>query len=169
MTEPAFDPLRALRTLVEHGVRFVLIGGYAAALRGSPMLTGGLDVCYARDDANLEALAAALRELRATLRGPPEGAPFRLDAAALKAGDHFTFSTSAGALDCLGMPSGTDGFRDLDASATDEDLDGMTVRVATLEDLIRMKRAAGRPQDLIAVEWLSAIRDELDRDRGSPG
>jgi hypothetical protein len=162
MTEPAFDPLAALRVLVEHGVRFVLIGGYAAALRGSPMLTGDLDVCYARDDVNLDALAAALRELRATLRGAPEGVPFRLDAAALKAGDHFTFSTSAGPLDILGTPSGTDGFADLNASATDEDLDGLMVCVASLEDLIRMKRAAGRPQDLIAVEWLSAIRDELD-------
>jgi len=162
MTEPAFDPLRALRALSEHGVRFVLIGGYAAALRGSPMLTGDLDVCHARDDANLDALAAALRELRATLRGAPEGVPFRLDAATLKAGDHFTFSTICGPLDILGTPSGTDGFADLNASATDEDLDGLMVRVASLEDLIRMKRAAGRPQDLIAVEWLSAIRDELD-------
>jgi hypothetical protein len=34
--------------------------------------------------------------------------------------------------------------------------------VASLDDLIRMKRAAGRPQDRIAVEWLSALRDELD-------
>jgi len=162
MTEPAFDPLEALRALGAHGVRFVLIGGYAAALRGSPMLTGDLDVCYARDDANLGALAAALRELHATLRGAPEDVPFLLDAATLRAGDHFTFSTECGPLDIHGTPSGTDGFRDLDASATDEDLDGLTVRVASLEDLIRMKRAAGRPQDLIAVEWLWAIRDELD-------
>lgn len=162
MSEPPFDPLRALRTLAEHGVRFVLIGGYAAALRGSPMITGDLDVCYARDEENLRALAEALRDLGATLRGAPEDVPFLLDAATLKAGDRFTFSTEAGPLDCLGTPSGTSGFADLDASATEEDLDGLVVRVASLEDLIRMKRAAGRPQDLIAVEWLSAIRDELD-------
>lgn len=165
MSEQPFDPLGALRTLSEHGVRFVLIGGYAAALRGSPMITGDIDICYSRDDANLQALAAALIELGATLRGAPSDIPFRLDAATLKAADHFTFSTKAGAVDCLGTPAGTDGFADLDASATDEDLDGLTVRVASIEDLIRMKQAAGRPQDLIAVEWLSAIRDELDDTR----
>jgi hypothetical protein len=165
VSEPPFDPLGALRTLSEHGVRFVLIGGYAAALRGSPMITGDIDICYARDGANLQALAGALEELGATLRGAPPDVPFRLDAATLKAGDHFTFSTKAGSVDCLGTPAGTDGFADLDASATDEDLDVLTVRVASIDDLIRMKQAAGRPQDLIAVEWLSALRDELGNHR----
>jgi hypothetical protein len=163
VSEPRFDPIGALRTLTEHGVWFVLIGGYAAALRGSPMLTGDIDVCYARDNENLRALADALEELGATIRGVPSDVPFRLEAATLKAGDHFTFSTKAGPVDCLGTPAGTDGFADLNASATEEDLDGLTVRVASVDDLIRMKLAAGRPQDLIAVEWLSALRDELDQ------
>jgi hypothetical protein len=162
VSEPRFDPLGALRTLTEHGVRFVLIGGFAGALRGSPMITGDIDICYARDEANLQALADALEELGATLRGAPADVPFRLDAATLKAGDHFTFSTKAGPVDCLGTPAGTEGFVDLDASATEEDLDGLTVRVASIDDLIRMKLAAGRPQDLIAVEWLSALRDEVE-------
>jgi len=162
VSTPSFDPIVALRTLVSHGVRFVLIGGYAAAIRGSPVITGDVDVCYARGDENMERLAAALQQLGATLRGAPPEVLFRLDARTLKAGDHFTFSTSAGPLDCLGTPAGTDGFADLDASATDEDLDGLVVRVASVDDLIRMKRAAGRPQDKIAVEWLAALRDELE-------
>jgi hypothetical protein len=162
MSEPAFDPIAGLRALVERGVRFVLIGGYAAALRGSPMMTGDVDICYARDLENLERLAAVLESLHARLRGAPEVAPFRLDARSPAAGDHFTFATAAGPIDCLGTPAGTDGFADLDASATDEDLDGLVVRVASLDDLIRMKRAADRPQDRIAVEWLSALRDELE-------
>lgn len=167
MTEPAFDPFLALRTLLDHGVRFVLIGGYAGALRGSPIITGDVDICYARDDANLERLAEALRSLDALLRGAPPDVPFQLDALTLRAGDHFTFSTSAGALDILGTPSGTKGFPDLDANASDEVIDGITVRVAALDDLIRMKRASARPKDLIALEWLSAVRDELSGPSGS--
>src|SRR5436309_11737771 len=88
----SFDPLAVLRTLVRHEVRFVLIGGYAAAIRGSPVITGELDICHARDDDNLDRLAAALRKRGATLRGAPSDVPFRLDAASLKAGDHFTFT-----------------------------------------------------------------------------
>ncbi len=162
MSEPDFDPIAGLEALVEHGVRFVLIGGYAAALRGSPMMTGDVDICPARDRANLDRLAAALQSLRARLRGASPDVPFLLDGRTLEEGDHFTFATDAGPMDCLGTPAGTDGFLDIDASATDEDLDGLVVRVASLDDLIRMKRAADRPQDRIAVEWLSALRDELD-------
>lgn len=166
MNDEAFEPLEALRILTAHGVRFVLIGGFAAVIRGSPIITGDLDLCYARDFENLQRLAEALRELGATLRGAPPDLPFLLDAQTLKNGDHFTFSTRAGPLDCLGTPAGTDGFRDLDADATDENLDGLTVRVASLDDLIRMKRAAGRAKDRIALEWLGNLREEIEESDG---
>src|SRR5437867_5021770 len=52
VSEMAFDPLRTLEVLLRHGVRFVLIGGYAGQIRGSPIITGDLDICYARDDDN---------------------------------------------------------------------------------------------------------------------
>lgn len=168
VSDADFAPLGALEILTKHGVRFVLIGGYAASIRGSPVITGDLDICYARDPRNLERLAAALRELGARLRGRgvPEDLPFRLDAETLAMGDSFTFATVAGPLDCLGTPSGTSGFRDLDAGATDEDIDGLTVRVASLDDLIRMKEASRRPRDVQHVEWLKALRDEIERHQG---
>jgi len=162
MKEPEFDPVGLLRALKEHRVRFVLIGGFAAALRGSPLITGDLDICYARDAQNLERLATALRALDARLRGGPDQDPFQLDARTLEAGDHFTFMTRFGAFDCLGTPAGTDGFPALDRSASDETVDGTAIRVASLDDLITMKAAADRPQDRIAIEWLSALRDETE-------
>jgi hypothetical protein len=158
-----FDPLRALRVLVRHGVRFILIGGFGSRLHGSPTVTNDLDICYARAPENLEALAGALLELRARLRGVAEEVPFPLDAKTLKAGDHFTFVTDAGNLDCLGSPFGVSGFDDLERTAVTMDLDGLRVRVSSIDDLIRMKQAAGRPKDLIEVEVLGALRDEIDR------
>ena len=159
-----FDPLRAIRVLHDHGVRFVVIGGFGARLQGSPTVTNDIDVCYARDDANLEALAAALVELRAMLRGAPEDVPFVLDARTLANGDHFTFVTDAGNLDILGTPAGVPGFDELERTADRMDLDGLSVLVASIDDLIRMKRASARPKDLIEVEVLGALREEVEAD-----
>lgn len=160
MTAAAFDPLRALRVLEDHGVAFVLIGGLAARLWGSPSVTNDLDLCYERSPENLERLAAALRELEATLRGAPAGLPFLLDAKTLKQGDSFTFNTTAGAFDLLGTPSGSGGFEALKRNSRKMDMGGIEIFVADLQDLIRMKRAAGRPKDLIEVEILSALLEE---------
>src|SRR4026207_1346089 len=105
-----FDPIPPLEVLLKHRVRFVLIGGFAGRLWGSNSITDDLDICYARDDKNLEALAGALQELKARLRGSPSDVPFILDARTLKAGDHFTFVTTFGSVDCLGTPQGSGGF-----------------------------------------------------------
>jgi hypothetical protein len=167
VSEARFDPLGALGVLIRHGVRFVLIGGYAGTVRGWSLITGDLDVCYARDIENLEHLATALQEMGARLRGPgvPDDVPFVLDVVTLRDGDTFTFETDRGNLDLLGTPSGTRGFNDLDASASSVEVGDVVVRVASLEDLMRMKRAAGRTKDLLQLEHLGALRDEIERFR----
>lgn len=157
-----FDPVALLRLLQDRQVAFIVIGGVAAVAHGSPSLTRDLDICYDRSPANLEALARALQSVHATLRGAPADLPFKLDATTLRLGDHFTFSTDLGDIDCLGTPSGTSGYQDLIRAAADVDVGGFTVKIVGLEDLIRMKRAAGRPKDLIELEILGALRDELD-------
>ena len=131
-------------------------------LWGSPSVTTDLDICYARDELNLERLANALRELGARLRGVEEPVPFRLDAATLQSGDHFTFVTRAGNLDCFGLPAGSGGFEPLRRTAVEMDLGESRALVASLEDLLRMKRAAGRPKDLIELEVLGALREEIE-------
>lgn len=154
-----FDPIPILQVLKRHQVKFVLIGGLAASAYGSPMVTLDLDICYDRSDDNLDRLAEALQELEARLRGAPEDLKFVPDAHALRMGDHLTFATSLGPLDCLGTPRGTQGYEELEANASRLDLDGMEILMASLEDLIRMKRRAARPKDLEAVEILMEIRD----------
>jgi hypothetical protein len=161
-----FDPLLLMRRLGEFDVKYVLIGGLAAQALGSPIVTQDVDVCYQRTPENLEHLTAMLRSVNARLRGVGDDVPFRLDAATLEAGDHFTFVTDAGDFDILGTPAGTNGYDDLVRNADGVDLDGMTVAVAAVDDLIRMKRAAGRPKDRVEIEILGALREELEG-RGS--
>ena len=164
-----FDPLRALRTFNEHQVHYVLIGGYASTVLGAPIMTNDVDVCYERTPANMDRLAEALKELHATLRvaGVDEDLPFVLDGRTIAAGDSFTFRSDAGDLDVLGTPSGTGGFRDLDAGATTYDLgEGLLVPVVSLDDLIRMKEAASRPKDQAHLHVLAALKQRIE-ERGN--
>lgn len=163
--EVVFDPRPILGVLARHEVRFVVIGGIAASLQGSTTITNDFDICYARDKHNLERLVAALLEAGATLRGVREPVAFRLDARTLKAGLNFTFDTKYGPFDCLGAASGGFDYEQLVGNADPMDLVGTKVLVASLDDLIRMKRAAGRNKDLIEVENLSALREVRDKGR----
>jgi hypothetical protein len=160
-----FDPIPLFQILSRRRVRFVLIGGFAGRLWGSNTITNDLDICYARDRANLEALVEALQEMGATLRGAPKDVPFLLDAQTLERGDHFTFDTKFGDLDCLGIPAGSKGFQELVDGSTEMAVGSVRVQVASLHDLIRLKRAAGRPKDLVEVEILAALREEIERER----
>jgi hypothetical protein len=83
-------------------------------------------------------------------------------------GDHFTFLTDSGPLDCLGLPAGSSGYEALERAAAVKNLGGgLEVKVAALEDIMLMKKAAGRPKDLIELEILSKLREEIDaRDAG---
>jgi len=79
----------------------------------------------------------------------------------LAAGGNFTFVTTLGDLDVLAAPAGVSGYDELEADAERIDLDGVTVLVSSLDDLIRMKRSAGRAKDRIEVEILEALRNEV--------
>ena len=157
-----FQPEEVIRLLGRHQVRYVLIGGLAAITRGASLVTVDVDVCCARDPENLERLASAMREVNADLRGAEPSLPFKLDAKTLARGNSFTLSTDLGPIDLLGTPAGTSGYEDLARTADAFELFGHQVLVAHIDDLIRMKRAAGRPKDLLAVEELGALRDEID-------
>ncbi len=160
--EGDFRPEYVVRLLGRHRVEYVLIGGLAAVTHGAPLVTQDVDLCHARGRDNLDRLAAALQEVHAQLRGAEPGVRFVLDARAPDKGDAFTFTTETGSIDILATPAGTEGYEDLVRTADVFELFGYSVRVAAIDDLIRMKLAAGRRKDLLAVEELGALRDELD-------
>jgi hypothetical protein len=157
-----FQPKSLLRSLLAHSVDFVVIGGLAGMARGSSYPSYDLDLAYARDRDNLERLAATLRELDATLRGAPAGLPFQLDAKTLAEGANFTFDTRFGPLDILGDPTGAPPYERLREGAGEKLLiDGERVAVASLDHLIAMKEAAGRPKDTLMATEYRVLSDEL--------
>jgi len=149
--------------LLDANVEFVLIGGLAAQVHGSPSLTRDVDVCFNLDRDNLDRLAQALDVLAAIRRDLPEAVHAPIDARALRAGDVFTLRTRYGDLDLLAHPDPGLDFATLSERSITAELLGVRVRVAGLEDLMAMKRAAGRPKDRIELEILGALREELDR------
>ncbi len=158
-----FDPARTIATLVGHEVDFVLIGGLAGALHGSPAATNDADICPARTPENLSRLAAALVELDARIRteSEPDGLEFDRAPEFLALVELLNTTTVAGDLDISFVPIGTGGYDDLFERAIAFDIGAVRVRVASLDDIIHSKRTAGRPKDLATLPLLEALRDEL--------
>ncbi|HUB99776.1 MAG TPA: hypothetical protein VMS11_08130 [Solirubrobacterales bacterium] len=138
---------------------FVLIGGMAGIARGSTYPSYDLDVVYARDPANIARLVASLEEIGVRLRGAPEDLPFQLDARTIENGANFTFVTPYGDLDVLGDVAGVRSFEELVAESETKEFWGLPVRVASLDHLIAMKRAANRPKDRNMVEEYIVLAD----------
>lgn len=161
---PRPPDLRALLTpLLRHGVDFVLIGGIAGLSHGSSFPTFDLDVVYARDRGNTTRLVDALREIGVRLRGAPADLPFLLDAKTIENGSNFTFATPHGDFDILGHAEGMPGYEELRAEAAVREILGLEIRVASIDHLIAMKRAANRPKDRVALEEYIVIADEQRR------
>jgi hypothetical protein len=165
-----FDPVEILRTLEDCGVRYVLIGGIAARLRGAPLLTEDLDITPDTAPDNLASLCRALVALEARLRtaSDPNGVAFPIEPDMLAVTRIWTFTTRHGDLDLVFEPAGTRGYPDLARGATRLDVAEepvLSVAVAELADIIRTKEAAGRAKDRAALPLLRATLEEVRRQR----
>lgn len=156
---PRFDPVSMLSVLERNQVDYVLIGGLAATLHGSPLRTGDADICPASDVENLERLAATLIEIEARIRSvdAPGGLAFTCDANFLQSSELLNLVTRFGDLDISFRPSGTTGYRELERSAKQYDIEGLIVPVASLADIIRSKESANREKDWQALPTLRIL------------
>jgi hypothetical protein len=157
-----------LRSLESNRVRYVVIGGVGATFHGSPLPTRDADICPAADDANLELLASALREMAARIRtaDAPDGLPFACDARFLRQMKLLNLTTKFGDLDLSFEPSGTGGYAELAPRRVEYDLGaGLVVPVAALEDIIRSKESANREKDRLALPTLRLL---LEKRRSGP-
>lgn len=149
-----------LGTLDRNRVEYIVVGGAAAIAHGSARLTQDLGIVYSRSPENLDRLVSALRDFKPYLRGAPRGLPFVWDRATLVRGLNFTLETSLGPIDLLGEIPGGGGYADLLGSSIELPVFAGITKCLSLEQLIRAKRAAGRPKDLEALAELEAIRKE---------
>jgi hypothetical protein len=156
--------------LDRHHVLYVVVGGLAAVLHGSPLPTVDVDICPSREPDNLERLASALAELDARIRTPDSaaGVAFPHDAAFLANVELLNLVTRRGDLDLAFRPAGTDGFRDLAQRAEEMSIQGVSVSVAALEDVIRSKQAANRAKDQRSLPVLRQLLEEIRKRRARP-
>lgn len=160
------NPIDLFKSLAEAGVDYILVGGLAVAAHGAPRATGDIDICPDPAEDNLMRLAGFLDSVGARNLDEDEFAvgelpPLDLDG--LRGGGNFRLRTKLGKLDlmqCLRLFDERT-WEVLDRHAEDRQVFGHTIRVCGYEDLLEMKRAAGRDQDLIDIASIKAARREL--------
>jgi hypothetical protein len=149
----------AVQALCDGGVDFVIIGGVAASIQGSALVTLDLDICYSRAPANLHKLAAALAPFHPRLSDLPPGLPFIWDEVTLRNGTVFTLDTDVGRIDLLAEVAGLGSYKEAIARATHINEAGHRFAVLNIWALIDSKRAAGRPKDLRALPELESLAE----------
>lgn len=157
-----FDPARIFSVLDRHGVTYLTIGAWAVIAHGYVRATADIDFVARHDEENIARLAAALAALHARLRGIDDD---KLDIdptdpATLGNGASFTLDTDAGPMDFLNDVPGASDFDEMLARAHRADAGGIGVWVVGYEDLLRMKHASGREQDLLDIHELTRIHED---------
>lgn len=131
----------------------------ASIYHGSPFPTEDVDITPEKARDNLDKLSKALTEMNARIRtrSEPEGIPFAHNGASLSDAGVWNLVTDFGDFDISFVPSGTEGYADLNRYAETARIHGIEVRVASLADIIRSKQAANRPKDQRVLPTLREI------------
>jgi hypothetical protein len=150
-----------LSRLHAHGVEFVVVGGMAAVLHGSAVVTEGLDLCAPMTPENLQRIVAALAGLDPRHRMNPKLLPLPDDAAGLKGFKNLYLITTAGQVDILDLIDGVGDYAAVASHAVTVEVFGLPVRVLDVDTLILAKAAVGRPKDHRVIADLEVIRQRL--------
>lgn len=161
-----FEPAVILTALQAYAVDYVLIGGAASVLHGAPTTTADLDVVPERSADNMDRLVACLRDLNA-LRTTEAGRPPTMPSADDLRYRIEQFDSPVGAIDVVMEANRIGGYERLIRQAQRMDLEGTSVLVASLDDLIMSKQWGDRPKDRTHLRLLIAVKKELGADPGT--
>ena len=146
-----------LQRLADAGVEFVVVGGYAAVLHGSALITNDVDVCAVLSAGNVEKIRAALADLNPIHRITQRKLSFLEHPAPGQPLVNLYLETDGGTIDILSSVLGVGDFGRLKERAVEASIFGRKCAIISLEDLIVAKEAVGREKDLLAVKELRAI------------
>ena len=143
-----FEPLAVLRAFHQRDVEYILIGGVAAVLQGSPLPTYDIDITPAPGARNRTRLRAALADLDTTALTEIDGVE-----RALGEQTDVSFYTPFGHVDVHHRPAGFTSYAELRRGSHPIQLEpGLTVHASSLRDIIRSRLAAGDDRQLPALE-----------------
>ncbi len=164
MADPIpLDAERIFAALGAHGVEYVVVGGIAVQVHGHVRMTNDIDLIPSPTPENLERLARALAELGARVLNPGSE-HLQIDARMLPRATLWQFSTDMGDVDVLHEAPGAAPFPQLRERSLQIALGEHPISIAGRDDLIRMKRAAGRAVDLADIAALT----EPEHRKGHP-
>ena len=155
--------------LTQAGVHFVVIGGVAARVHGSPRITEDLDICYDPNPPNAARLAELLAAWHAYPRGVEPNLPFIMDARTLKAVPVMTLTTDQGEIDLFDAVSGVGAYEGVLRASVEVAANGLRFRALDLPGLLQAKAAARRPKDLDQIPELEALLELRQRGRKGGG
>ncbi len=153
---------RLLQRLCDAEIDFVIVGGFAAVLHGSTLVTRDLDVCAILTPENVGKLREILRDLKPTHRFTPQRLSFLDNPEPGAYLQNLYLETELGAIDILSSILGVGDFGRVRAASIEIELFERRCRVMSLEDLMRAKEALGRDKDLLALKELRAIAEKLE-------
>ena len=142
--------------LAAAGVELILVGGLAAVVQGAPVTTFDMDIVHKRAPENIRALVDVLGSVGAYYRGRPGGQRPGPDAIALAGPGHSLFMTDLGPIDALGTIEEGLGYDELLPESIALTIAGHTIRVLSLETIVRLKRASTHLKDRQALPVLEA-------------
>jgi hypothetical protein len=160
MPTQKFDLFQLLKTLVEHEVEFIVVGGVGAVLQGAPISTFDLDIVHLQTQANLKCLKEALDELDANLR-EHKSQKIIPEIAHLAGQGHLLLNSLAGPIDVLAWIGNKRDYRLLLPHTIEINLDETTsIKVLDLETIVQTKIEANREKDKYHISIINETINE---------